>query len=294
MRIIIFGAGNFCKKFIQDYANNDQIIAIADNNTTDDFKYGHKVIKPTEIANFEYDRILICIDDYIVSTANAVENIYNQLFSLGVDKAKIMLQNFKSVEGVNDKPRTQFLEFAAEQLKEVKGDVAECGVFKGHFAGVLNKNFSDRKLYLFDTFSGFDEKDIKEEINPETDVWLNDMGCKEQYSNGSEILAFLRCPNKENVIINKGYVPETLKAVENEKFCFVNLDMDLYLPTIAALNFFYERLEPNGIILLHDYYNPMLLGVKDALSEFIESNPNFLLSTFPIGDSLSIGLIKIK
>ena len=51
-------------------------------------------------------------------------------------------------------------------LNGISGMVAECGVYKGDFACILARIFPDRKLYLFDTFSGFDKRDInkKEEI----------------------------------------------------------------------------------------------------------------------------------
>lgn len=42
----------------------------------------------------------------------------------------------------------------------IKGNVAEAGVFQGDFSSVINSVFHPRKLYLFDTFEGFDEKDV--------------------------------------------------------------------------------------------------------------------------------------
>jgi O-methyltransferase len=44
--------------------------------------------------------------------------------------------------------------------KDLKGNVAELGVYKGKFARYLNHFFPDRKLYLFDTFEGFDNRDV--------------------------------------------------------------------------------------------------------------------------------------
>lgn len=38
--------------------------------------------------------------------------------------------------------------------------MAEAGVFQRKFAKVINEKFPDRKIYLFDTFEGLDEKDI--------------------------------------------------------------------------------------------------------------------------------------
>ena len=54
------------------------------------------------------------------------------------------------------------LELCCNEIKrnKVNGNVAELGVYKGDFAKRLNQLFPDKKLYLFDTFEGFDEKDI--------------------------------------------------------------------------------------------------------------------------------------
>ena len=50
----------------------------------------------------------------------------------------------------------------ARALK-LDGSVAECGVYKGEFASVINRCFYDRKLYLFDIFEGFDLRDVETE-----------------------------------------------------------------------------------------------------------------------------------
>lgn len=42
----------------------------------------------------------------------------------------------------------------------IEGSVAEAGVYQGNFSAVINKCFPTRKLYLFDTFEGFDSKEI--------------------------------------------------------------------------------------------------------------------------------------
>ena len=39
------------------------------------------------------------------------------------------------------------------------------GVFRGEFASKINKCFPNSKLYLFDTFEGFDERDVKIELD---------------------------------------------------------------------------------------------------------------------------------
>jgi hypothetical protein len=104
----------------------------------------------------------------------------------------------------------------------------------------------------------------------------------------SEELVLGKMEHAENCIIRKGYFPDTATGVE-DTFCFVNLDMDLYKPTLEGLRFFWDRLEKGGIILIHDYFSEEYKGVKGAVDEFrLEKG----ISVFPIGDSISIAMIK--
>lgn len=68
----------------------------------------------------------------------------------------------------------------------------------------------------------------------------------------------------------KGYFPQTAEGI-TDTFCFVNLDMDLYKPTLAGLNFFWEKME-TGIILVHDYFSEVYEGVKSAVESFVKEN----------------------
>lgn len=52
-----------------------------------------------------------------------------------------------------------------------------------------------------------------------------------------------------------GFVPESLSGeVELLKFRFVHIDLDHYEPTLAALRWVWPRLNPGGIVCVHDYF----------------------------------------
>ncbi|MBC8551236.1 MAG: hypothetical protein H8D23_16440 [Candidatus Brocadiales bacterium] len=42
----------------------------------------------------------------------------------------------------------------------ITGDCAELGVYRGYFAQKIHEFLPNRKLYLFDTFEGFDQRDL--------------------------------------------------------------------------------------------------------------------------------------
>lgn len=67
---------------------------------------------------------------------------------------------FPEYEKHYDYCRYRAVELVAEEIyrNSVNGNIVEAGVAQGDFAKILNKCFYDRKLYLYDTFEGFDEE----------------------------------------------------------------------------------------------------------------------------------------
>jgi O-methyltransferase len=52
------------------------------------------------------------------------------------------------------------------------------------------------------------------------------------------------------------------------------IDVDLYTPTLAALEFFYPRLVPGGYVFVHDYNSPESeWGVSRAVNLFMRDKP---------------------
>ncbi|HVX25329.1 MAG TPA: TylF/MycF/NovP-related O-methyltransferase [Parafilimonas sp.] len=169
------------------------------------------------------------------------------------------------------------LELCCTEIRRnnVEGNVAELGVYKGDFAKRINQLFPDKKLYLFDTFEGFDEKDVS------TEKQSNFSSGEQDFSDTSVelVLRKMKYPNK--CVVKKGFFPDSAVDVD-DKFCFVSIDADLYEPILAGLKFFYPRLEPGGYIFVHDFNNDLYKGAKKAVLEFCAaSNINYL----PIPDS---------
>jgi O-methyltransferase len=166
----------------------------------------------------------------------------------------------------------------AERVQEacVEGAIAELGVYKGDFAWQLNGQLPDRKLYLFDTFEGFPERDIKVE---------RQIGAAKAqahaFSDTREEDVLARMPYKKQIVLKKGYFPEVLQGLD-ERFAIVSIDADLYAPTLAGLTYFYPRLNPGWVIILHDYNNRRFDGVRKAVDKF--ESEHGLLPIVPLGD----------
>lgn len=159
--------------------------------------------------------------------------------------------------------------------KGLLGNVAELGVYKGKFARFINEYFKDRSLYLFDTFEGFDQRDVK------TETTKNFSGGNQDFSDTSveAVLSLMPYPTKCKIV--KGFFPESAAGI-NDKFVFVSLDADLYEPIYQGLRFFYPKLVKGGYIFIHDFNNDLYKGSRKAVEQFCEENEiNFL----PIPDS---------
>lgn len=300
MNIVIFGAGDHGKRLLKWFNKHteDKVICFLDNSDNKSELDGVKVYLPEKIKELNYDQIII--SNKRPTQRDAMKN---QLKDMGIDEknVKILMEDEKLYEDAIAKtsyfdesdPRINWIHGFADYVKEqnMGGSIAECGVFLGDCSHYINKYFSDRKLYLFDTFEGFDNRDLNVERDFEDENFAKGHFNHEWHFDEGVNLKHLalKMPHFDKCVIKKGYFPETTKDVD-DKFVFVNLDMDLYQPQLAGLNFFYDRMVKGGVILLHDYFHPELPGVKKAVADFQKERG--LLPFFPIGDFCSIALIK--
>lgn len=179
-------------------------------------------------------------------------------------------------------PNTDYIRYSTLQLcaeeiisKKLTGSIAEVGVYKGDFAKRVHTLMPDKTFYLFDTFEGFDAKDVAvERANGFSD------GTQDFSDTGIELVQG-KMINPENCIFKKGFFPQTAEGIEDE-FCFVSLDADLYQPIYEGLNFFYPRLQSGGYIFVHDYNNIHYSGAKKAVQEFCAKNGVYFV---PIADT---------
>jgi len=275
--VYIFGYGDIGKNIVMNNKNEYNILGFLDNNSKlwdKKLETGLTVYKPEKTLEGNFDGILI-------ASTGGFKEIPEQLMKLGISRDKIILDYAL----IPVKGRITFLEKLGEIFteKSIEGSVAEGGVYRGNFACEINRVFPNKKLYLFDTFTGFDERDIELEYRND----FSESSKLNHFMETSEELVIRKLPYSEKAILKKGYFPETAEGLE-ETFCFVNLDFDLYQPILAGLEYFYPRMVKSGIILIHDYFSETYKGVKQAVLEFEQRVSG--IKSFPIGDGISIGI----
>ena len=155
----------------------------------------------------------------------------------------------------NDYVRLATLELLCRRLETVPGAAAELGVYRGFFARCINQLLPERKLYLFDSFEGFDaESGASASFQAaHANITLE------------KVLSIMPFP--ERVIVKPGFFPESLQGLE-ERFCLVSLDVDFYQTTLDGLRYFWPRMEKGGCLMLHDWGSPSLPGVAQALAQY--------------------------
>ena len=149
---------------------------------------------------------------------------------------------------------------------DIPGDFVELGVYKGNSAGILAtiaRNHG-RHVFLFDTFGGFDERDLHGVDGKQSAQQFTDTSMAE----------VKQLVGTDGVTYVQGFFPESARQVEMpEKIAFAHIDCDLYAPIKAGLEWFYPRLSPGGILLLHDYSSGHWPGATRAIDEFFEDLP---------------------
>ncbi|MDP8240461.1 MAG: TylF/MycF/NovP-related O-methyltransferase [Candidatus Hatepunaea meridiana] len=177
------------------------------------------------------------------------------------------------VMNYNDYSRFATIALAVQRIQneQIDGSMAEAGVFQGETSKIIHHLAPDRAYYLFDTFEGFPEQDLE---HNQSDT---------RFKNTSVDLVTKNIGTSDNIFIGKGYVPDTFNGLENEKFAFVLLDLDLYEPTLASLEFFYPRMSSGGFIIVHDYNNSESnWGCKRSLDKFMEDKPENIIDVADI------------
>ena len=149
--------------------------------------------------------------------------------------------------------------------ENIQGDFAELGVYLGNSAAVL-AHFaasSNRLVFLFDTFEGFDKKDLVD-VDAQKPLGFQNTSLDRVREN---------VRHEEACIYVKGHFPGSITQQASDRvYAFVHIDCDLYNPMRDALQFFYRRLSPGGALFLHDYSSVYWAGAHKAIDEFCSAS----------------------
>ncbi len=165
-------------------------------------------------------------------------------------------------------------------------NTAEVGVYKGgtsYFIASIAKRFEmPIRHFCFDTFEGHAAEDINKMV--ETSHMPN------MFNDTSFESVKVYLSQFENIEVYKRRIQDTAHVLKDASMHFVHLDMDIYEPTLFALQFFNDRMVHGGVILLDDYGFETCPGIERAANEFLSENKNYFGTALLSGQYILVKL----
>tara|TARA_B100000787_G_C16142127_1_gene272492 strand:- start:21 stop:842 length:822 start_codon:yes stop_codon:yes gene_type:complete len=237
---------------------------------------------------------------------DVIVNLQNLFFSYKDD----FIFDLMSIENFNNNgARMRFwFEHARKNLDSIEGDIFEFGVFRGNsllaMALLLKKLGSGKKVYAFDTFSGFPDysaldniemfKSLFEDgiiskahyekhkilikmkkIKESSGVSVSNISSSGDFSENSllDLEKKIELLDLDNIVIVKGKFEDTVPAffanTEHQIFS-ANIDCDLYDGYKTVLPYIWKNLSVGGYVHLDEYYSLKFPGARIACDEFFK------------------------
>ena len=173
---------------------------------------------------------------------------------------------------------------AYRMVSDLPGSVVELGVFKGEsllwFARLMEMlNSNDRSSYVigFDNFRGFEALHEKDgAADTQVDKVVGGWSPADYYE---DLLALINAfdhdrmaGQKARIRLVEGDICKTVPKFVNEhpgtRIKLLNLDCDMYEPTLVGLQHLYPMMVPGGVVLLDEYAFEEFPGESAAVEEY--------------------------
>jgi hypothetical protein len=164
--------------------------------------------------------------------------------------------------------------------RTLPGRWAECGVYSGYSslslcaaARSVDPAFDGTGFHLVDSFEGLSpahERDFA--------AVQGDDGAARQVppmlGEGHFRIDFAQVKAAfgefPNVTFHKGWIPDVFASLPDAQWSFVHVDVDLYSPTRACMEYFLPRLVRGGVMVCDDYGSSVFPGAARAWDEVCE------------------------
>ena len=147
-----------------------------------------------------------------------------------------------------------------KKIKNIPGDIVECGIFKGtsfvRFAALRDLfRKKNSKLIGFDIFGDKYPNTLFINEKKHREHWIKTAGHSSLSKKQLELIFKKKKIKKYELI--KGDILETVPKYvaknRNLKISLLNIDVAFVEPTECALNYLYDKVAKNGIILFDNY-----------------------------------------
>lgn len=142
---------------------------------------------------------------------------------------------------------------------DVPGLRAECGVYRGASALLFCRTLKAQRgaydgegLYLIDSYSGTSPAVVQDLIpvrQEDGDTRMAEFFPQGKTDVTADLVRGFFAADFPRAVVQAGWIPEVFGQLPDAAWSFVHLDVTLYEPTLAALEYFYPRLSKGGVIL---------------------------------------------
>ena len=176
--------------------------------------------------------------------------------------------------------------------KELGGDIAECGCWRGHsaylIASIINEEGPDVEFHNIDSYEGGLSPKVAKDENIRMKLSEEEINKESNIFSSTEIQVKSCLSDFDCIFLHKGWIPDRFDEVSEKRFKFVHLDVDLYEPTRDALAFFFPRLVEDGVIVCDDYGLSQFPGATTAVDEFLVEHRVKMFYRVPMGSCFLI------
>jgi O-methyltransferase len=179
--------------------------------------------------------------------------------------------------------RRYFMFNLMSRQKKVPGDTADIGVRFGSSSFFILSGLNDpaRPHHVFDSFEGLSEPTAEDSAGGQKTQWTKGKLAVDESVTRKNLSMF------QNVHYYKGWIPDRYPDVADRRFSLIHIDVDLYQPTKDSLEFFYDRVNPGGVIISDDYGVASCVGARKAVDEFFAGKPETVVN-IPTGQCLIV------
>ena len=179
---------------------------------------------------------------------------------------KFILENFGMLIGDKSMYRFMKLSEIIKEIKNVKGDIIEFGIWNGNNLFSIKKMIDyykiNKKIYGFDNFSGFpNPKKLKKKT-------------KGKYIGKPQlikkIISFFRL--KKIHVINDDIMNLSLHMKKFNRISFIYIDCNVYKVVEKILNQMNNKISPGGIIAFDEARNKFNTDEGRAMMKFYKEN----------------------
>lgn len=153
-----------------------------------------------------------------------------------------------------------------ENTANIKGDLVECGIWKGGMGMVAKLTDPHKKLWLCDSFEGCPPPRHIKDYNDKHHLSRYLKVSLEEVVINLNSFGFLN-----NVFFLKGWFKDTLPRF-NAKISVLRVDCDMYSSTKDVLENMYQHVSEGGYVIIDDYHVNNHPACKKAVDEFREQN----------------------